>query len=127
VHLPPVLWREAPAFGIADLDQRLLRGGFPEVLLGTATDPAFFEEWLDSFYARDIQELFGVRNRAGFLSLLKLALLQSSGQLDISDLAKEAEISRPTVMSHLDALEIAHALVRIPPFHGGGVPRPYSS
>jgi predicted AAA+ superfamily ATPase len=120
VHLLPVLWREASAFGTADLDKRLLRGGFPEVLLGTTADPAFFEEWLDSFYARDIQELFGVRNRGAFLSLLKLALLRSSGLLDISDLAKEAGISRPTVMSHLDALEIAHALVRIPPYHGGG-------
>ncbi|MCX7030966.1 MAG: ATP-binding protein [Spirochaetes bacterium] len=120
VHLLPALWREASAFGIADLDLRLLRGGFPEVLLGTTTDPAFFEEWLDSFYARDIQELFGVRNRSAFLGVLKLALLRSSGQLDISDLAKEVGISRPTVMSHLDSLEIAHAILRVSPFHRGG-------
>jgi hypothetical protein len=120
VHLLPVLWREASAFGIADLDRRLLRGGFPEMLLGAAVDAAFFEEWLDSFYARDIQELFGVRNRGAFLALLKLVLLRSSGQLDISDLAKEVGISRPTVMSHLDSLEIAHAILRVPPFHRGG-------
>jgi predicted AAA+ superfamily ATPase len=29
-------------------------------------------------------------------------------------------MSRPTVMAHLDAMEIAHAIVRVPPFHGGG-------
>jgi hypothetical protein len=56
----------------------------------------------------------------GGLSLLKLALLRSSGQLDISDLAKEVGISRPTVMSHLDAMEIAHAVIRVAPYHGGG-------
>lgn len=120
VHLLPVPWREAPSFGIADLDRRLLHGGFPEMLLAGSPSPAFFEEWLESYYARDIQELFGVRNRSGFLSLLKLAFLRSSGLLDITDLAKEVGLSRPTVMSHLDAMEIAHAIVRIPPYHGGG-------
>ena len=46
--------------------------------------------------------------------------MRSGGQLSISDLAKEAEISRPTVHSYLDAMEISHAIFRIPPFHGGG-------
>ena len=91
------------------------------MLLSRDPDPAFFEEWVDSFYARDIQELFGVRNRGGcFLSLLKLLFLRSGGQLNISDLSKETGLSRPTVMSHLDAMEIAHSITRVPPFHGGG-------
>lgn len=121
LHLTPVLWRECAAdFGIADFDRRLLHGGFPEMLLADQPDPTFFEEWLDSFYARDIQELFGVRNRVGFLALTRLLCLRSGGQLEISDLAKESGLSRPTVMAHLDALEIAHAITRLPPFHGGG-------
>lgn len=120
VHLLPVLWTETEAFEVSDLDRRLLHGGFPEMLLAAAPRPAFFEEWLDSYYARDIQELFAVRNRSAFLGLLKLALLRSGGQLDVSDLAKEIGISRPTVMSYLDSMEIAHAVVRIAPYHGGG-------
>jgi len=121
LHLPPVLWRECLGpFEQTDLDRRLLHGGLPGVLLGERPDPAFFEDWLDSFYARDIQELFGVRNRTGFMALLKLVALRNGGLLDITDLAKESGMSRPTVMSHLDAMEIAHALRRVPPFHGGG-------
>ena len=121
IHLVPVLWRECGShFGISDLDRRLLNGGFPEMLLSPTPDESFFEEWLDSFFARDIQELFGVRNRTGFLNLLELICLRSGGQLEISDLAKKAGMSRPTVMSHLDAMEIAHAITRIPPYHGGG-------
>jgi predicted AAA+ superfamily ATPase len=121
IHLVPVLWRECDSsFGIKKLDLRLLNGGFPEMLLSRSPEPAFFEEWIDSFYARDIQELFGVRNRTGFLTLLKLLCMRSGGQIDISDLAKESGMSRPTVLSHMDAMEIAHAIVRIPPFHGGG-------
>jgi predicted AAA+ superfamily ATPase len=119
--LPPVLWREClQMFGVRQLDERLLRGGFPGLLLAAEPAPSFFEDWMDGFYARDIQELFGVRNRTGFLTLLKLLCLRSGGLLDITDLAKEAGLSRPTVMAHLDALEISHAIHRIPPFCGGG-------
>lgn len=121
LHLPPVLWRECLAdFDVRDFDRRLLCGGLPEILLKAKPDPAFYEDWMDSFYARDIQELFGVRNRTGFLSLLKLVCLRNGGQLDISDLSRATGMSRPTVMSHLDAMEIAHAVIRIPPYHGGG-------
>ncbi len=121
LHLSPILWREsAKDFGVMDFDRRLLHGGFPEMLLADEPDPSFFEEWLDSFFARDIQELFSVRNRVGFLKLLRLVCLRSGGQLDISDLSKESGLSRPSVMAHLDAMEIAHAVTRIPPFHGGG-------
>ncbi len=121
LQLRPVLWREClGAFSIRDLDRRLLHGGLPGRLLADERDEEFFEDWMDGFYARDIQELFGVRNRTGFLSLLRLVCLRSGGQLDMTDLAKETGMSRPTVMSHLDAMEIAHALQRIPPFHGGG-------
>lgn len=121
VQLTPVLWRECQGeFQRPDFDKRLVHGGFPEMLLGEAPDPIFFEEWMDSFFARDIQELFSVRNRTGFLKLLRLVCHRSGGQLEISDLAKESGLSRQTVMAHLEAMEIAHALTRVAPFHGGG-------
>ena len=119
VHLCPVPWHECAAFGVRNLDHRLLHGGLPEPLLATDKDPAFFAEWLDSFYARDILELFGVRNRQGFLTLFRLLLRRSGGQLDISALASHAEMSRPTVKAHTDALRIAGAIHLLRPFHGG--------
>ena len=121
IHLLPVLWDEcADPFGIHDLDRRLLHGGLPEPLLATRKDPEFFSEWIDSFYARDILELFGIRNRQGFLSLFRLLLRQSGGQLDYSQLANLSELSRPTVKAHIEAMQIAHAVHLLRPFHGGG-------
>ncbi len=121
VHLCPVLWDECrTTFGIPDLDQRLLRGGLPEPLLADGADPAFFAEWIDSFYARDIQELFGIRNRHGFLALFRLLLRRSGGQVDYSQLASLCELSRPTVRAHIEAMRIAHAVHLVRPFHGGG-------
>jgi hypothetical protein len=121
VHLPPVLWSECEgAFGISDLDRRLHHGGLPEFLLSREKDESLFSEWLDSFYARDIQELFAVRERAGFLNLFRLMLRQSGGQADYSALSRECDISRPTVKAYLEALSIACAIFVLPPYHGGG-------
>ena len=121
IHLCPVLWEEcADPFGAPNLNHRLLHGGLPEPLLASAKDPAFFNEWIDSFYARDILELFGIRNRQGFLSLFRLLLRQSGGQLDYSRLASSSELSRVTVKAHIEAMQIAHAVRLLRPFHGGG-------
>lgn len=117
----PVLWTECEEeFRIPDLDRRLLNGGLPEFLLNPARDEHLFSEWMDSFYARDIQELFAVRERAGFLKLLLLMLRQSGGQADYTGLSRECDLSRPTVKAYLEAMSIACALFPLPPFHGGG-------
>ena len=121
IYLPPVLWQECQdVFGIQDLDKRLLHGGLPEPLLNSQKDPAFFSEWIDSYYARDIQELFAIRNRTGFIKLFHLLMRQSGGLADYSSLARLSGISYPTIRAHIEAMAIAHALFLLPPFHGGG-------
>ncbi len=121
IHLCPVLWDEcADPFGVPDLDRRLLHGGLPESLLADRKEPEFFSEWIDSFYARDILELFAIRNRQGFLALFRLLLRQSGGQLDYGKLASLSELSRPAVKAHIEAMQVAHAVHLVRPFHGGG-------
>jgi len=119
--LPPILWTECEeAFGIHDLDRRLLHGGLPEALLSPTRDDSSYSEWMDSFYARDIQELFGIRERTGFLNLLRLMLRQSGGLVDYSAISRECDLSRPTVKAYLESLSVSCALFALPPFHGGG-------
>ena len=121
IFLPPILWNECiEDFGIKDFDLRLLNGGLPEFLLSETKIGELYSEWIDSYYARDIQELFNVRNRVGFLKLLNFLFLQSGGIIEITSLAKESGLSRPTVMAHIEALTMAHAITLINPFFGGG-------
>jgi len=58
--------------------------------------------------------------RTGFLKLLQLLFLQSGGILDVTSMSKESGLSRPTVMSHIEALTVAHAIYPVFPFFGGG-------
>ncbi len=121
LYLPPVLWDETTNWiSHPNLDHRLLRGGLPESLIGQDLMPSFFSEWLDSFFARDIMELFNVRNRRGFLTLFRLLLRRSWGQVDYTQLAKLSELSRITVKTYIDSLQFTNAIHLLPPFSGGG-------
>lgn len=119
VHLVPVLWEELQAFEVT-LSRRLFHGGLPPALLAEAKTPAFYREWLDSFFARDIQRLFGFRDINRFNAFFEYVLRQSGGQFEVTAAARALGITRPTVESHLRALETTHAASVVRPFHGGG-------
>lgn len=120
VHLTPVLWDELDAFGVS-LPQRLFHGGLPPALLAESKKPSFYREWLDSFFARDIQRLFGFRDINRFNALFEYLLKQSGGQFEVTRTATALSITRPTVESHVSALEITQAVTLVRPFHSGGL------
>jgi hypothetical protein len=120
IALVPVLHEELPAFGVADVRARLLRGGLPPALLAEERNPEFYGEWFDSYFARDVQELFRLEKRAGFLRVLELLLRKSGGLLDITKIAAESQISRPTVTNWLEGYQATQVIHLVRPFSGGG-------
>ncbi len=120
VQLVPVLHEELAAFGVADTQERLLRGGLPPALLAEKHNPEFYAEWQDSYFARDVQELFRLEKRAGFLRLLELVLRQSGGLLDVSRLAAESQVSRPSVTNWLEVYQVTHVAHIVRPYSAGG-------
>jgi len=120
VELVPVLAEESPAFGVSDLLTRLVRGGLPPALLAERHQSEFYAEWFDSYFARDVQELFHLGKREAFLRLLELVLRQSGGLIETTSLAKHSGVSRPTVMAWLDVFQITHVIHLLRPYSAGG-------
>ena len=77
VHLTPVLWDELSAFRNSSLLKRLYHGGLPQALLAEIKEPGFYREWMDSFFARDIQRLFAFRDPDKFNALFEYVMKQS--------------------------------------------------
>ncbi len=119
VHLLPVLTSELTAFGQPDLDRRMLRGGLPPALLSADHQRAFYGEWMDSYFARDVRELFRVEKRSAFLLLFEALLRQSGGLFEVTSLARATGLSRPTVMNYINVLETTHAITLVRPWSGG--------
>ena len=91
----------------------------PQALLAADLDAGFYAEWLDSFFARDVRELFRVEKRTGFLLLVEALLRQSGGIMEATSLARASGLSRPTVLTYLNALELTHAVTLVRPWSGG--------
>jgi predicted AAA+ superfamily ATPase len=117
LHFLPVLVTELDAFD-ASLEKRMLHGGLPPTLLDSQLDSEFYAEWLDSFYARDVQEVFGIEKRQAFLKVLEFVLIQNGQLIEATEIAKVSGLSRPTVIKYLEVLEATKALTIVKPFSG---------
>jgi len=120
IHMLPVLAEELHTFGITDIQLRLLRGGLPDALLSETLDESLYSEWMDSYFARDVQELFRVEKRTGFLRLLQLLLRNSGSLTEVTGLAKHSGLSRPTVMNYIDVFQATQVMTVLSPFSAGG-------
>ena len=87
------------------LERRLARGGLP-AFFQEAGSERDMQEWLDGYWARDIQELFRLERRSSFTRFVELVLAQSGGIFEATAFAGPAEVSRTTVANYLSVLEI---------------------
>jgi hypothetical protein len=116
IWLTPMMSTDLADFGDTDLPHRLSHGGLPPFFLSRQIPDRQFEEWLDSFWARDIQELFRLERRWGFQRCLELLLAQSGGMFEATSFATPCEISRTTVAAYLDVLEATRVVHVVRPF-----------
>jgi len=115
LHLRPLVLPDLTPFGDTDLRHRLAAGGLPEHFL--APQPAAaFSEWMDSFWARDVQELFPVEQYGPFRRFVELLLVDSGGMFEASRFAAACEVSRPTIAKYLAILEATHVATVVRPF-----------
>jgi uncharacterized protein len=113
VWLSPMTLSDLEDFGKTDVKHRLLRGGLPPFFLAEEFPESDYHEWLDSYWAKDIQELFRLERKASFRRLFELLARQSGGIFEATRFAAPCEISRQTVTNYLAVLEatmVAHVI-----------------
>ena len=96
-----------------DLQRRFLRGGLPPFFPVEKAGERDFQEWMDSYWAKDIQDMFRLERKDPFQKLTELVLAQSGGIFEATHFAGPCEISRPTVTNYLRVLEatfVAHVI-----------------
>jgi len=116
--LTPAIAADLADFGVGDLDARMLRGGLPPFLLGETLDDTAYGEWIDSYWAKDLQELFVVDKKAAFMKFMELLFAQSGELFEAQPLAAACEISRQTAQNYLYALETTLLATVVRPFSG---------
>ena len=114
--LTPMLLQDEREFGQRSLDHRFRCGGLPPFYLSTRTPYQGFQEWIDSFWARDIQEHFRLQQRSSFLRFLELLFSVSGGIYQANRFATYCEVSRSVVAEYLQVLEETMVVTVVRPF-----------
>lgn len=117
LFMTPMVAEDLGDFGCNDIQRRFLKGGLPPFFLEENLPESWFQEWVDAFWAKDIQELFRVERRHSFQRFLELLLDQSGGIFEASRFARPCEVSRTTITNYLSLLEATFIVTVIRPFH----------
>lgn len=103
--LTPMLMQDEQEFGARGLDHRFRFGGLPPFFLADAVPERGFQDWIDSYWARDVQELFRVERRWSFLRFVELIFTRSGGVFEATRFSAPCEVSRTAVAGYLRILE----------------------
>ena len=120
VLLTPMVVRDLIDFGRTDLEHRMLRGGLPPFFLAEALPERDFQEWMDAYWAKDVQELFRLEKRAAFQRFVELLLVRSGGIFEATRFARDCEVSRTTISNYLAVLEATSVAHVVRPYSEGG-------
>jgi uncharacterized protein len=120
VWLTPLCAAELVDFKDANIRHRLLRGGLPPFFMAREFPERDFQEWLDAYWSKDIQELFRLEKRSSFQKFAELAMRRSGGIFEASSFAGPCEVSRQTITNYLKVLEATYVVHVIRPFSERG-------
>ncbi|MCW5943214.1 MAG: ATP-binding protein [Fimbriimonadaceae bacterium] len=118
-----------------NLDERLLRGGFPEPVSrsGPSRRQAWFAAYAKTLVERDVRDLANIEGLNALPRLLRLIAARSGETLNLSSLSRETGVPHTTLTRYVSLLEAAFLIVQVPPFSFDGgqrlikTPRAYLS
>lgn len=109
---------KGPPVGRAGYAERVVKGGYPEIVSATPDRRRrFFAGYVDSILGREIDELGSVRDVESTTRLLRLAAARSASLTNLSALGRELGVDHKTVANRLRSLEQLFTIIRLPAWH----------
>lgn len=116
IWLTPMMSSGLSDFDNDSLVHRLKAGGLPPFFLEDYPRENEFQQWMDSYWERDVRDNFRLDKRWSFQRFLEMIFEHSGEVFEASKYAKPCEISRPTVVSYLKIMESTFVASVIRPF-----------
>lgn len=93
-------------------------GGFPALSAGPVKDRnLFYSSYLQTYLQRDVKDLAQVGDEAAFLRFLRAAAARTAQMLNLSDLARDADVSVNTAKNWLSILQASLQVHLLQPYH----------
>lgn len=109
---------ENPAETKANLEDRLIFGSYPEVVIIKDNEQKvrYLKEIVSSYLYKDILELDGLKHSGKIVKLLQLLAFQIGREVSMSELGTQLGISKNTVERYLDLLEKSFVVQKLSGF-----------
>lgn len=112
--------REASGRGLSlkGAYEEIWKGSFPARAAGLITDnDLFYSSYVQTYLSRDIRELSRVGDEMAFLRFVRACAARTGQLLNLSNLARDADVSVNTAKSWLSMLEATFQVYLLPPYH----------
>jgi predicted AAA+ superfamily ATPase len=107
----------APAEPARELDDVIIRGGFPELHANPDIDAAaFYSSYIATYLERDVRSLADVGSLRDFERFLRACALRSANLLNKADLARDVGIAPSTANQWLSVLQASGQVVLLEPW-----------
>lgn len=121
VPVPAALRRRAAAGGrleVAPLYDLIWRGSLPAIALDRKADwQLFYGSYVQTYLQRDVRDLARVGDETAFLRFLRAAAARSAQLLNLSDLARDADVAPNTAKHWLSILQGSGIAYLLEPWH----------
>jgi uncharacterized protein len=109
---------KAPPLGLKDAYAHIWRGSLPAIALNKDTDRDFFyRSYVQTYLQRDVRDLSHVGDEMAFLRFLRAAAARTAQLLNLSDLARDADVAPNTAKHWLSILQTSGVAYLLEPFH----------
>ena len=103
---------------LKDIYRDIWLGSFPALDAGTVKNrDLFYSSYIQTYLERDVRDLAQVGNEASFLRFLKATAARTGQRLNLSDLARDADVAVNTAKSWLSILQANLQVCLLPSWH----------
>ncbi|MFN8444371.1 MAG: ATP-binding protein [Caldilineaceae bacterium] len=103
---------------LKELYQHIWRGAFPALALNDALDHnLFYSSYVQTYLQRDVRDLARVGDEMAFLRFLRAAAARTGQQLNLTELARDADVSPNTAKNWLSILQTSDLVYLLEPYH----------
>jgi len=94
----------------------MARGSYPALHAGSVPTEIFYDNYLDTYIARDVIGYLDVRNERDFRRFLAACAVRAGNLVNQADLARDVGVSVPTIRSWLSILESSFVVATLAPY-----------
>jgi len=116
LDLLPFSLLETGGFRSSDLLAVIWNGSYPDPALYPEKRDLWIASYVQTYIERDVRQLLRVQDLRTFEIVLSLCAARHGQELSVSDIARAAGVSQPTVKTWVNLLEAAYIVRLLPPY-----------